>query len=112
MKSIPNLVLFYGILLLVGGLIGFYKANSTMSLIMGSTCAVLAFASSIGIRNKKVSGYAGATLLAILLTLFFTYRFFKTFALMPSGLMAVISLIMVITLIKERKSAYFLSNQP
>jgi uncharacterized membrane protein (UPF0136 family) len=90
MNSIYILAI-YGTLLFLGGIIGFVKSGSKPSIIMGSLSA-LALAFCIwAIKKEKKEGYFFATAISGLLSLFFTYRFYLTGALMPAGLMATLS---------------------
>ena len=86
----------YGVLLVVGGLIGYLKAGSRASLIAGSISALAAFvALGLSFRNSQW-GTALGLLLAIVLFLLFGYRYAaKTRKFMPSGLLAVVSLVVL-----------------
>jgi uncharacterized membrane protein (UPF0136 family) len=82
----------YIVLLLVGGLIGFLKAGSKVSLIASAVSAALLIIASIpsllqpGIRQIFIE-----TVLAFLLVIF-AVRLTKTKKFMPSGLMLVLTL--------------------
>jgi uncharacterized membrane protein (UPF0136 family) len=82
----------YIVLLLVGGLIGFLKAGSRISLIASSISAALLIIASIpslfqpGVRQILIE-----TILAVLLVMF-AVRLTKTKKFMPSGLMLVLTL--------------------
>jgi uncharacterized membrane protein (UPF0136 family) len=86
----------YGVLLAVGGLIGYFKAGSRPSLIAGLLSAVAAFvALGLSIGQSQLGAPLGV-LLGIVLFLLFGYRYaVKTGKFMPSGLLAVISLIVL-----------------
>jgi uncharacterized membrane protein (UPF0136 family) len=86
----------YAALLGVGGLIGYVKAGSKPSLIAGSISALLALAAlAISINNYNL-GVALGLLLSISLFIFFGYRYAATTRkFMPSGLLAVVSLIVL-----------------
>jgi uncharacterized membrane protein (UPF0136 family) len=99
MKFRAYIVLVYGLLLLVGGFMGYQKANSLPSLMMGGGSALLMLASGYAMLKKKVLGTLCALLVSISLSFFFSYRFFLTQNFMPSGLMAILSLIVVMTLL-------------
>lgn len=89
----------YGLLLLVGGIIGYATAQSLMSLLMGGACALISFIAAFGIwKGCQISKYMALTL-SSLLTLFFGYRFWLTQKFMPGGLMLIISLAVVIFLV-------------
>ena len=78
----------YIALLIVGGLIGFLKAGSRISLISSVVFAVLLALFAAGI----VSWRPGADILMVLLLIVFGIRYAKTKKFMPSGLMIVLTL--------------------
>ena len=84
-----NLILWtYVVLLVVGGLIGFLKAKSKVSLIMS---VVFAAALSLCAAGVIVQPYAIDVLLAVLLVVF-GIRLAKTKKFMPAGLMLIVTL--------------------
>ena len=88
-----NTVLWvYIILLLVGGLIGFFKANSKVSLISSSVFAAVLVLSQTGIFEPTVARNLANVLLAALLVVF-AIRLAKTKKFMPSGLMLVLTIL-------------------
>lgn len=96
----PVLIVFvYGLLILAGGMFGYIKANSMPSLFMGSGFAFLLIASAFTMSKNYKYGILCALILSALLTLFFSYRFIKTESFMPSGLMSILSLLVVIALL-------------
>lgn len=103
MKWRAYAVVFYGILILAGGLIGHIKANSLPSLLMGSGSALLILACGWAMFKNNINGLKGSIALSTLLFFFFTYRYILTGKMMPAGLMATISLIMLILLYSELK---------
>lgn len=96
-----GIVFVYGILLLIGGAIGYLKAGSLVSLAMGSGFALVTIASAIAMRINHKLGHISALILSGILTLFFAFRFVKTENFMPSGLMAALSLIVVAVLLSS-----------
>lgn len=105
MSSTPWVVIVYGCLLLVGGMMGFVKAHSWPSLVMGSLSALLMIIAGAAMFKKSVLAYFVACTVSFCLALFFGYRFyntykiFHTFKFMPAGMMGVISLIVFLILI-------------
>jgi uncharacterized membrane protein (UPF0136 family) len=84
----------YGILLIVGGVIGYTKAHSKPSLLMGSTCGLLAIV--LGIWGQRGHDLPALFLLAgeaIILTAFFYMRYSNSKTFMPAGMMTVVSII-------------------
>lgn len=99
-----NIMVFaYGLLLLIGGIIGHFKAGSNASLIMGGISAVIAIGSSIAMFKKYLFGETVALVLSFILTLFFAYRFYLTLKFMPPGFMGIISLIVFGVLFSTKK---------
>jgi len=91
--NFTNTVLWiYIILLLVGGLIGFFKANSRVSLISSSVFAAVLVLTQTGIFKPSVSLLLVNVLLAALLVVF-AIRLAKTRKFMPSGLMLVLTIL-------------------
>ncbi len=89
MHSFANLVLWiYIALLVVGGLIGFLKAKSQVSLMMSVIFAALLSLCAAGIVFQP---YMADVLLAALLIVF-GMRLMKTKKFMPSGMMLILTL--------------------
>jgi uncharacterized membrane protein (UPF0136 family) len=93
MNHFPNTVLWiYIILLLVGGLIGFFKAKSKVSLITSAVfAAILILAAIPGILDSSLRGKLVNIIMALLLVVF-AIRLAKTKKFMPSGLMLVVTI--------------------
>lgn len=86
-----TLTLSYGVIVLIGGLIGFFTANSLPSLIASSIFSALLFLSSWGLSKGDAWGYYLAFVTGGILSLFFINRFFQTYATVPL-VMAIVSL--------------------
>ena len=86
----------YAVLLAVGGVIGFVKAGSRPSLIAGLISAVAALlALGLSMGNNRL-GVPLGLILSITLFVLFGYRYaVKTRKFMPSGLLAVTSLVVL-----------------
>jgi uncharacterized membrane protein (UPF0136 family) len=85
----PNKILWtYIVLLVIGGLIGFLKGKSKVSLIMSVVFAALLSLCAAGIIFQY---YVADILLAVLLVVF-GMRLAKTKKFMPAGLMLVLTL--------------------
>ena len=81
--------------LVIGGLIGFLKAKSKMSLIMSLAFAIPLALSALGKLNVQ---YLPEILIGFLLV-FFGMRFAKSKKLMPAGLMTILSAVALILLL-------------
>ena len=82
----------YIVLLLVGGLMGYFKAKSQASLVASVVSAVILILCAL---NLIFQAYV-ADLVIIALVIVFTLRLAKTKKFMPSGLMLVASLVTLI----------------
>jgi len=84
----PEIILWiYIVLLVIGGLVGFLKAQSKASLI-----ASLAFAAALALVNLRILRAAHLTdILLGALFLVFAIRFAKTRKFIPAGLMIVLT---------------------
>lgn len=90
MSHFANTVLWiYIILLLVGGMIGFLKAKSKVSLIMATVSAVILILCALNL----VFQYYMADVVIVLLIVVFTMRLAKTKKFMPSGMMLLVSIV-------------------
>lgn len=97
----PYIVALYGLLILVGGIIGHIKAGSTASLVMGVVFGLLLLLSSGAMFSKKYfkKGVYSTLILTLILDAFFTYRYLATMKFMPSGLLVLVSLGVIASLI-------------
>ncbi len=82
----------YIVLLLIGGMIGFLKAGSKVSLITSSVAAALLVLTTLsGVFNYTFRRNLADVIMAALLVVF-AIRLTKTKKFMPSGLMLVLTL--------------------
>jgi uncharacterized membrane protein (UPF0136 family) len=86
----------FGLLTIVGGVIGYVKAGSTISIIAGSVSGILLIVAAYLLSGNLALGLALAGIVSILLAGRFVPAFIKTGHLMPAGLMSVLSVIGVI----------------
>ena len=96
MKKTGSIVILYGLIVFVGGLMGYIQAASTPSLVSGIVFGSLVTISGFCMIKKVKWGQWSALILAFMLDAFFTFRFAKTLKFIPSGLMSLLSLAMVI----------------
>ncbi len=96
MKKTAWIVFFYAALVLVGGIVGHVKSESSASLASGLVFGLLLFLSSFLMFRKKVYGYFGAFFLALTLEAFFTWRFAKTLKFFPAGMLGLLSLVVIV----------------
>jgi uncharacterized membrane protein (UPF0136 family) len=95
MHNFASTVLWiYIVLLLVGGLMGFLKAKSKVSLITSAVFAAVLVLTQTGIFDSGVARNLVNVLLAVLLVVF-AVRLAKTKKFMPSGLMLVLTILVL-----------------
>lgn len=103
MKVYIQITLLYALLVLIGGLIGYIKAQSFASLVMSlSSVAALGLSCWLMMKNKR-AGYFLALAVIGILGLFFVYRFVMTVKLMPAGIMALASMFAALAFAHYRK---------
>ncbi|MBW4538926.1 MAG: TMEM14 family protein [Myxacorys chilensis ATA2-1-KO14] len=91
-----GLIVVYGLLVAIGGVIGYVKAGSKVSLISGLGSGVaLAIAAYTTTQNPS-TGLSLAVFIAAFLLIVFAIRWIKTKKMMPAGMMAILSLVAVI----------------
>jgi uncharacterized membrane protein (UPF0136 family) len=94
-----NTVLWvYIALLIVGGLMGFIKGKSRISLISSTIFAVVLALVAMGTIPSR---YVAIGIVAFLLV-FFGARFMRSKKVMPAGMMSVVSLIVLILLVTAK----------
>jgi uncharacterized membrane protein (UPF0136 family) len=82
----------YIVLLFLGGLMGFLKAGSKISLMTSSCFAAALILCNVDFIFKKSLADSLAMGILIFLLVFFSYRLAKAKKFMPNGLMAVLTL--------------------
>lgn len=82
-------LLAYGVVAIAGGIIGFAKSKSKISLISGSLSGVGLLISGIATAQGQGWGKIAGIAIATLLVIVFVTRFLKTKKFMPAGLMII-----------------------
>jgi uncharacterized membrane protein (UPF0136 family) len=83
----------YGVLLIVGGVIGKVKANSSPSLFAGVVSGAIALTGFWQSLSDPAVGFLTGGLVGLLLTGIFMSRFVRTRIFMPAGLILLLSLV-------------------
>jgi uncharacterized membrane protein (UPF0136 family) len=91
--------ILFGVLTIVGGIVGYLKAGSVASIIAGSITGVLLLVAAFLLPEHRRVGVATALVISLLLAVQFVPKFFKTGRAMPAGMMSVLSVIGVIAAI-------------
>lgn len=97
MMQFENIVFWcYIVLLLIGGLIGFFKAGSKVSLIMSAVSAAVLVLTrpQCGIFQPSFGRSLANIIMAVLLVVF-AMRLAKTKKFIPSGLMLVLTVVVL-----------------
>ncbi len=95
-------VLLYGVLVILGGVIGFLKANSLVSLLMGVSFGIVVAVSGYFILQGKTRALYWAFGFSLILLAVFLLRYWQTHAMMPSGMMAILSFIVCVMLFLQK----------
>jgi uncharacterized membrane protein (UPF0136 family) len=91
--------IIYGLLTISGGIVGYVKAGSVISIIAGSIAGLLLVAAAFLLPDHKTTGLIIALLVSLLLAGQFVPKFFSTHKVMPAGLMSVLSVIGIVVAI-------------
>ena len=84
--------IIYAVLLLSGGIMGYLKAHSTISLITGLISGILILLSYVMSNKNPKAGYLYIAAISLWLGVFFLNRYMQTYIFMPSGLMFLMSM--------------------
>ncbi len=98
------LTFVYALMLCSGGIMGYTKAGSIASLVMGSIFGLLFLVSSILYSSKPFLAAWINRYGSLALTLFFLYRFSGSWKFMPAGLMFVLSLVVFLTSLLSKRA--------
>src|SRR6202521_2974097 len=91
--------IIFGLLTIIGGVIGYVQAGSTASIVAGSVSGILLCVAAYLLPQNPAAGLILAGVISILLAGRFVPAFLKTGQAMPAGLMSVLSLLGVIVAI-------------
>ena len=95
------MIAIYGLLVLVGGIMGHVKAASRASLIMGIVFGGLLLFAAVGLYLKKRLALWSTVALLIVLDAFFTYRFTLTHKFFPPGLFSLLTLVVLLLVVRQ-----------
>lgn len=86
----------FGLLTIIGGIIGYASKGSMASIIAGSVSGILILAAAFLLPNNATAGLALAGIVSILLAGRFLPAFLKTGDFMPAGMISILSVIGII----------------
>jgi uncharacterized membrane protein (UPF0136 family) len=91
--------ILFGVLTIVGGIVGYVKAGSVASIVAGSITGVLLLVAAFLLPEHRGVGLATALVVSLLLAAQFVPKFLQTGRMMPAGMMSILSVIGVIAAI-------------
>ncbi len=91
--------LIFAVLTIVGGVIGYLKVKSIVSLFSGAISGVLLIASSLLLRERPILACVIALCVSVLLAGKFVPDFIHKRAIVPGGLMAFLSALSIVVTI-------------
>ncbi len=102
MKYTGYIVLGYGVIVMLGGLIAYLTADSMVSLFTATISGAILVAGGMGILRNSLYAYFLSLGLTTLLSIFFIYRYMVTEKFMPAGMMTGLSIIILLLLLITR----------
>lgn len=113
MKKTGYVILIYGIIVFLGGIMGCFIAHSIPSLIAGSVFGGLIIFNAYKVFKANVKGLTLALMQSIILGSFFVYRFKVTGAVFPAAIMITLSFgVAIILLMAHPTSTSKIKNFP
>ena len=88
--------IIFGVLTILGGVIGYLRAGSMASIIAGSISGILILVAALLLPGNVVAGLALAGVISLLLAGRFLPAFIRTGEFMPAGMMSLLSIIGII----------------
>jgi len=105
MKVTATIVFVFGLLIALGGIMGYVKSGSQASLISGSSFGIILAISAYFISQGKIAAQYIALASTFLLDAIFTYRFAKTLHFFPAGFLSLASLaVLIVVALKIRRT--------
>lgn len=104
----------YALLIFGGGVMGYIKASSVVSFVIGTLTGILVVAALKISEDDPNSGYLYVSSISLVLSGFFFFRFVNSgYGFMPGGLMFMISMVtFIITGLSWIKNKDLKKNQP
>src|SRR5882724_10404236 len=99
MEAAKIYFIIFGLLAIAGGIVGYVKAGSAASIIAWAITGVLLLVAAFLLPEHRVAGLATALIVSLLLAAYFIRKYLSTGAVMPAGMMSVLSVIGIIAAI-------------
>lgn len=101
MNFASAMAIAYGIIALIGGILGYVKAKSQISLISGSSSGALLILGGIAQAFGQNWGLPLSIIITVLLVIVFTSRLIKTGKFMPAGLMTLLGIAALVVMLNQ-----------
>ena len=88
----------YGIISIIGGISGYIKAKSHISLILGIISGIALISAAVIQLQSLYFGAIIAQVITVMLVIVFAIRLFKTRKFMPAGLMLILGIVTLMCL--------------
>ena len=85
--------LIFGALTIIGGIIGYVKAQSVPSIVAGTITGVLLLVAGYILPQNRAAGLIIAIIVSLLLAAQFVPKLIRTGTVMPAGVMSILSVI-------------------
>ena len=99
MEAAKIYFIIFGLLTIAGGIMGYVKAGSVVSIIAGAITGILLIVAAFLLPEHRVAGLATALIVSVLLAGQFLPKLIRTGRVMPAGVMSVLSIIGIIVAI-------------
>jgi uncharacterized membrane protein (UPF0136 family) len=86
----------FGVLTIAGGIVGYFKAGSVISIIAGSVTGILLLVSAWLLPEHLAAGLTIALITSLLLAAQFVPKFLRTGKAMPAGLMSILAAVGIV----------------
>jgi uncharacterized membrane protein (UPF0136 family) len=88
--------ILFGVLTIAGGIVGYVKAGSVVSIIAGVITGVLLLVAAFLLPEHRAAGLATGFIISLLLAAQFIPKFLRTGKVMPAGMMSILSVLGII----------------
>src|SRR5437868_15469316 len=106
MEAAKIYFIVFGVLTIVGGVVGYVKADSVASIIAGAITGILLLVAAFLLPEHRAIGLATAFIISLLLAAQFAPKLLRTGRVMPAGMMSILSVIGVIAAIVAGVKTY------
>lgn len=91
----------YGMLAMIGGIIGYFQANSQVSLLSGLASGFMLLVAAYLQLQGQAWALILATCITAVLVIFFALRLAKTRKFMPAGLMTILGMLALTVMVNQ-----------